>query len=61
MARYGSEDDETVITEYLDAHLEGGIKQKNLDLVLDLIDGYADLKEAVMEGDSNGKGNNIKD
>lgn len=49
MARYGSGDEETVITEYLDAHLEGGIKQKNLDLVLDLIDGYADLKEAVME------------
>lgn len=51
MARYGSGDEETVITEYLDAHLEGGIKQKNLDLVLDLIDGYADLKEAVMEGE----------
>lgn len=49
MAIYGSGDNETVITEYLDAHLEDGIKQKNLDLVLDLIDGYADLKEAVME------------
>ena len=61
MTRYGSGDDETVITEYLDAHLEGGIKQKNLDLVLDLMDEFVELKESVMEGDSNGKGNNIKD
>ena len=47
MARYGSGDDETVVTEYLDSHLEGGIKQKNLDKVLDLIDMYADLKESM--------------
>ena len=47
MARYGSGNDETIITEYLDAHLEDGIKQKNLDFVLDLIDGYVDLKEAL--------------
>ena len=47
MARYGSGDDVTIITEYLDAHLENGIKQKNLDLILDLIDEYVDLKEAV--------------
>ena len=47
MARYGSGNDETIITEYLDAHLENGIKQKNLDLVLDLIDTYVDLKEAI--------------
>ena len=47
MARYGSGNDETVITEYLDAHLENGIKQKNLDLILDLIDEYVDLKESV--------------
>ena len=47
MARYGSGDDNTIITEYLDAHLEKGIKQNNLDLVLDLIDEYVDLKEAV--------------
>lgn len=40
MARYGSGDDEIVITEYLDAHLESGIKQKNLDLVLDLMDEF---------------------
>ena len=45
--QYGNGDDETVVTEYLDSHLEGGIKQKNLDKVLDLIDMYADLKESV--------------
>ena len=49
MARYGSGNDETIITEYLDAHLENGIKQKNLDLVLDMIDMYADLKEAIQQ------------
>lgn len=53
MARYGSVDDETVITEYLDTHLEGGIKQKNLDLVLNLIDEFVELKESVMEGGRN--------
>lgn len=53
MARYGSGDDETVITEYLDAHLEGGIKQKNLDLILDLMDEFVELKESVMEGENN--------
>lgn len=47
MSIYGSGDDETVITEYLDVHLENGIKQKNLDLILDLIDGYVELKESV--------------
>ena len=47
MTRYGSGNDETIIAEYLDAHLEDGIKQKNLDLILDLIDGYVDLKEAI--------------
>lgn len=55
MARYGSGDDETVITEYLDAHLEGGIKQKNLDLVLDLMDEFVELKESVMKGEVNEK------
>lgn len=47
MARYGSGNDETIITEYLDSHLENGIKQKNLDFVLDLINDYIDLKECV--------------
>ena len=51
MARYGSGDEETVITEYLDAHLENGIKQKNLDLVLDLMDDFVELKESVLEGE----------
>lgn len=45
--QYGNGDDETVVTEYLDSHLEGGIKQKNLDKVLDLMDEYVDLKESV--------------
>lgn len=48
MSRYGSGDDETIITEYLDSNLEGGIKQKNLDTILDLIDEYIELKEAVL-------------
>ena len=48
---YGSGNDETVITEYPNTHLEDGIKQKNLDLVLDLIDEYVELKETVLEGD----------
>ena len=42
---YGQLDDESVITEYLDSHLEEGIKQKNLDKILDLIDEYVELKE----------------
>ena len=45
--QYGQGDEESIITEYMDSHLEGGIKQKNLDKVLDLIDMYADLKESV--------------
>ena len=45
MARYGSGNNETVVTEYLDAHLENGIKQKNLDTVLDLMDEYIELIE----------------
>lgn len=52
MARYGIRDDETVITEYLNAHLEGGIKQKNLDLILDLMDEFVELKESVMKGEN---------
>lgn len=45
--KYGQLDDESVITEYLDSHLEEGIKQKNLDKILDLIDEYVALKETV--------------
>jgi hypothetical protein len=47
--RYGSGDEETVITQYLDAHLNNGIKQKNLDKILDMIDIYVDLLEALEE------------
>ena len=47
MAIYGSGDDETIITEYLNAYLENGIKQKNLDFILDLIDLYVDLIESI--------------
>ena len=47
MALYGTGNEETVITEYLDSHLENGIKQKNLDFVLDLIDEYVELKECT--------------
>ena len=53
-SRYGTGDEDTVITEYLDAHLEGGIQQKNLDKVLDLIDEYVELEEAV-ERSRNGR------
>lgn len=45
--RYGTGDENAVITEYLDAHLEDGIQQKNLDFVLNLIDEYAELKETA--------------
>ena len=44
---YGQGNEESIITIYLDTHLEGGIKQKNLDFILDIIDMYADLKEAL--------------
>lgn len=50
MAKYGIDNDETIITEYLDSHLENGIKQKNLDFVLDLIDDYVELVERTTEG-----------
>lgn len=45
---YGQENDESVITKYLDGHLEGGIKQKNLDKILDIIDDYIELKEVFI-------------
>lgn len=47
MAIYGSNNDETIITEYLDSHLENGIKQKNLDVILDLIDEFVELVESI--------------
>ena len=45
--QYGNGDDETVVTEYLDAHLDNGIKQKNLDTVLNLMDEYIELIECA--------------
>lgn len=51
MAQYGSGNDETIITDYLDSHLENGIKQKNLDKVLDIIDDYVELKESIVNGE----------
>lgn len=45
--KYGQGTEESVVTEYLDSHLEGGIKQKNLDTVLDLMDEYVELVEAT--------------
>lgn len=44
---YGQKNEETVIKHYLDANLENGIKQKNLDLVLDLIDEYVEVAESL--------------
>ena len=40
---YGSGNENTVITEYLDYNIEEGITQKNLDFILDLIDEYCEL------------------
>ena len=37
--------DNLIVTEYLNANLDDGIKQKNLDLVLDIIDDYIELRE----------------
>jgi hypothetical protein len=45
---YGSGDDETIITQYLNSNLENGIKQKNLDLILDEIDMFISLKEQII-------------
>lgn len=50
---YGQKNDETVIKHYLDSHLEDGIKQKNLDTVLDLIDEYIEVAEAVSKTEQN--------
>lgn len=51
MTQYGSGNEETVITEYLDSHLENGIKQKSLDKILDIIDDYVELKESIVDGE----------
>ena len=44
---YGLTNDEETITKYLDAHLCGGIQQKNLDKILDIIDNFIELKEEM--------------
>lgn len=48
---YGQMNDKCFVTKYLDAHLYGGIQQKNLDKILDLLDEYIDLVEKVEEND----------
>lgn len=45
--RLGKKEEDNVVTSYLDSHLEGGIKQKNLDIVLDLMDEYVEVVEAT--------------
>ncbi len=47
MSIYGSGNEETIITDYLESHLENGIKQKHLDLILDFIDEYVELIESI--------------
>ena len=44
MSYYGSGDEDTIITHYVNSNLENGIKQKNLDL----IDEYIELKESII-------------
>lgn len=46
MALYGNGNEDTIITKYLDSHLEKGVIQKNLDFILDLIDEYCELAAA---------------
>lgn len=42
---YGQGNDESIINEYLDGHICGGIRQKDLDKILDIIDDYIELVE----------------
>ena len=44
---YGQGNDESIITEYLDGHICGCIKQKNLNKILDIMDDYIELVESV--------------
>ena len=46
---YGQEDDNAIITSYPNSNLEGGIKQCNLNHILDLIDDYVELVEVIEE------------
>ena len=46
---YGQKDDNAIITSYPNSSLENGIKQCNLDHILDLIDEYVELVESIEE------------
>ena len=46
---YGQKDDNDIITSYPNSNLEGGIKQCNLDRILDIIDEYVELVESIEE------------
>lgn len=50
-SKYGQGNDESIITEYLDCHICGGIKQKSLDMLLDIIDNYIELTEVFTRKD----------
>ena len=43
------EDEDSLITNYLDTHIETAITQRNLDRILDIIDNYIDLAEEVIK------------
>lgn len=45
--RLGENENDNVVTSYLDSHLEGGIKQENLDKILDIMDEYVEVAEAT--------------
>lgn len=44
---YGQRTDKSIINEYLDGHICGGIRQKDLDEILDIIDDYIELVEVI--------------
>ena len=46
--KYGQDNDNAIITEYVNSNLECGIKQCNRDFILDLIDMYVELKESII-------------
>lgn len=48
---YGHGNDESIINEYLDGHICGRIRQKDLDKILDIIDDYIELVEVITEKD----------
>lgn len=48
---YGQGNDESIINVYLDGHICGRIRQKDLDKILDIIDDYIELVEVITEKD----------